>query len=190
MHVLLPVHHKLAHTHTTSSTSSRCAAVKIEASGSCLLAHATCSICLLLLLQDGTVRVWDGLTHSCLSIIHPNPCPTRDDPGPQIPLHQPAQLLKCARSPGNVCVRFDEGGNWLLIANADGFLVLWSCRLNAAAAHTRCTKAAAGSDGAGAVEAADAAAAAAVVPQVRMVCCHAVGPHAGLERVRSVGLHV
>lgn len=111
-----------------------------------------------LLLQDGTVRVWDCSSHACLAIIHPNPTPShKDGPGSLIPLDQPALLLKCARSPGNTCVRFDAGGNWLLIGNADGYLVLWSCRLNAVAAHTQCTRSG-GSGGSGGVGA--------VVPQV------------------------
>jgi len=102
------------------------------------------------------VRVWDCHSYSCLQIIHPSPVPLKDDPGPVIPLDQPAQLLKCVRSPGNLCVRFDAGGNWLLVGNAEGYLVLWSTRLNAAAEHVQCTKA--GSNG--------PAAAAVVLPQV------------------------
>jgi WD40 repeat protein len=103
-------------------------------------------------MQDGTVRVWDCSSYSCLHIMHPSPVPSRDDPGPLIPLDQPSQLLNCVRSPGNLCVRFDSGGNWLLIGTADGHLVLWNCRLNAAVLHTQCTK---------------SSSSVAVVPQVR-----------------------
>lgn len=107
------------------------------------------------------MRVWDCASYSCLSIIHPNPSPTKDSPGPLIPLDQPSQLLRCARSPGNTCVRFDSGGRWLLIGNTDGCLVLWSCSLNTVLAHTQCVQSAgaafaAGSGGSGA----------AAVPQV------------------------
>jgi WD40 repeat protein len=108
--------------------------------------------------QDGTVRVWDCDSYSCLSIIHPNPSPTKDSPGPLIPLDQPSQLLRCARSPGNTCVRFDSGGRWLLIGNTDGCLVLWSCSLNAVLAQTQCVQSA----GAGAAAGGGAVA----VPQV------------------------
>lgn len=106
--------------------------------------------------QDGTVRVWDCASYSCLSIIHPNPSPTKDSPGPLIPLDQPNQLLRCARSPGNTCVRFDSGGRWLLIGNTDGCLVLWSCSLNTVLAQTQCVQSAgaavsAGGGGSGAV---------------------------------------
>lgn len=122
-------------------------------------------------LQDGTVRVWDCATYSCLTIIHPNPNPSKDSPGPVIPLDQPSQLLKCARSPGNTCVRFDTGGNWLLIGTADGYLMLWSCRLNTAVAHTQCVKGAVSSSNAGGGSGAGAGggssnAGNAVVPQV------------------------
>lgn len=94
------------------------------------------------------MRVWDCSSYSCVSIIHPNPAPSKDAPGPVIPLDEPRLLLKCARSPGNTCVRFDAGGSWLLIGNADGHLVLWSCRLNSPVASTQCVK---GSSGAGVV---------------------------------------
>lgn len=114
------------------------------------------------------MRVWDCATHSCLTVIHPNPNPSKDSPGPVIPLDQPSQLLKCARSPSNTCVRFDTGGNWLLIGTADGYLVLWSCRLDTTVAHTQCVKGAGasgggGGSGAGAVGGSSNA----VVPQVR-----------------------
>jgi WD40 repeat protein len=103
------------------------------------------------------VRVWDCWTYSCVSIIHPNPAPLKDSLGPcTLPLDEPMQLLACARSPGNTCVCFDAGGSWLLIGNAEGYLVLWNVRLQAAVAHTQCLKS--GGEG---------SSSAVVVPQVR-----------------------
>lgn len=121
------------------------------------------------------MRVWDCATYSCLSIIHPNPVPGKDAPGPLIPLDQPQQLLKCARSPGNTCVRFDTGGNWLLIGNTEGYLVLWSVKLSTAVAHTQCVKstaataaaAAGGGPGGTASGAAGSGGSSVAVPQVR-----------------------
>lgn len=66
------------------------------------------------------------------------------------------QLLACARSPGNTCVCFDAGGSWLLIGNAEGYLVLWNVRLQAAVAHTQCLKGGGEGSSSGAV----------VIPQV------------------------
>ena len=94
-----------------------------------LVLHVSC-------LQDGTVRVWDCSSYSCISIIHPNPAPPKDAPGSVIPLDQPRLLLKCAKSPGNSCVRFDVGGGWLLIGNTGNataelfsmpLTVFWRC---------------------------------------------------------------
>jgi hypothetical protein len=119
------------------------------------------------------VRVWDCVSHSCLSIIHPNPVPGKDAPGPLIPLDQPQLLLKCARSAGNTCVRFDTGGNWLLIGNTEGYLVLWSVKLSTAVAHTQCSAksaaaagAAAGVGAGGAAGAAGGGGSSVAVPQV------------------------
>lgn len=162
----------LAHTHTLLPWGSCCCHFMFIVHRLC---HCSCSI-----FQDGTVRVWDCSSYSCVSIIHPNPAPSKDAPGPVIPLDQPRLLLKCAKSPGNSCVRFDAGGGWLLIGNTDGQLVLWNCKLNSLVTSTQCVKDAGG--------AGDSSSSAGLVPQVGLLavsvsqsclqqCCSAwVGP--------------
>jgi hypothetical protein len=77
-------------------------------------------------------------------------------------------------------VRFDTGGNWLLIGNDEGYLVLWSVKINTAVAHTQCSAksaaavaAAAGDEAGGAASAAGDGGSSVTVPQVgswQLVC--------------------
>jgi hypothetical protein len=89
-----------------------------------------------LCLQDGTVRVCDCTSRSCISIIN-----LQDEQ--LLQEGDLAELLRCAKAPPVTCVKFDAGGNWLVAGSGQagigseqqGGLTLWNCSLNAAAKH-------------------------------------------------------
>lgn len=90
------------------------------------------------------MRVWDCATHACTQLLSPWQEAV-------LPLDNPQELLKCAKCPGATCVRFDDGGNWLLIGHADASLTLWNTMTSTSARHVECRSSSGGK----------------VVPQVR-----------------------
>ncbi|WIA42540.1 hypothetical protein OEZ86_008522 [Tetradesmus obliquus] len=86
--------------------------------------------------EDGTVRLYDVPSRRCASIIHLQE---------ELLLQEAdlAELLRCAKSPPVTCVKFDQGGHWLVAGSGaaglggeqQGSLTLWNCSLNSAAKH-------------------------------------------------------
>eukprot|EP00879_Flechtneria_rotunda_P018004 GHRR01018868.1.p1 GENE.GHRR01018868.1~~GHRR01018868.1.p1 ORF type:complete len:396 (+),score=136.69 GHRR01018868.1:762-1949(+) len=83
--------------------------------------------------EDGTVRIWDCTTLQCINTI--SPCNEV-----VVPQDQPLQQLRCVMSKPVTCLKFDQGGRWLLAGNGNGSLTLWNCTLNAPAKHKGTSK--------------------------------------------------
>ena len=69
------------------------------------------------------MRLWDLRGGSCTSAIN-----IWD--GELMPLHAPAEQLKCLKNAYVSCVAFDPTGNWLMAGTGNAVLTLWSNSLN------------------------------------------------------------